>query len=95
MRTFMMNVLIGVILLCSTIAAGAVSPGRMMANMQNGTCPDDATAVVIYSKDPFCAFYHLSGDQCQADWQNYWDLTSQYNHFLEKCRMEKKYGQMQ
>ena len=89
------GILTGVVLLCSTPAAEAVSPGRMISSMQSGICPKDASAVVIYSKDPFCAFYHLSGDQCQHNWKEYWKLTAQYNEFLEHCRMEKKVSHLQ
>ena len=95
MQRCMTGVLTGVILLCSAAAAEAVSPGRMISTMQSGICPKDASPVVIYSKDPYCAFYHLPADQCQADWQAYWKLTSQYNEFLEHCRMEKKLGDLQ
>jgi hypothetical protein len=45
-----------VVLLCSTPAAEAVSPGRMISSMQTGMCPEDASAVVIYFKDPFAPF---------------------------------------
>ena len=95
MQRCMTRILTGVIVLCGTPAAEAVSPGRMISSMQSGMCPEDASAVVIYSKDPFCAFYHLTGDQCQHNWKEYWKLTAQYNEFLEHCRMEKKVGHLQ
>ena len=95
MQRCMTGILTGVVLLCSTPAAEAVSPGRMISSMQSGMCPEDASAVVIYSKDPFCAFYHLSGDQCQHNWKEYWKLTAQYDKFLEHCRMEKKVSHLQ
>ena len=95
MKRYVTGILAGVVLLCSAIAAEAVSPGRMITAMQRGVCPKDASAVAIHSKDPFCAFYHLSGDQCQTDWQRYWSLTAQYNEFLEHCRMEQKSTHLQ
>ena len=73
----------------------AVSPGRMISSIQSGNCPENASPVAIYSKDPFCTFYHLSGDQCQHNWKEYWRLTAQYNEFLEQCRMQKKVGHLQ
>jgi hypothetical protein len=95
MQRCMTGILTGVILLCSTAAVEAVSPGRMISSIQSGNCPENASPVAIYSKDPFCTFYHLSGDQCQHNWKEYWRLTAQYNEFLEQCRMQKKVGHLQ
>jgi hypothetical protein len=48
MQRCMTGILTWVIMLCSTPAAEAVSPGRMISSMQSGICPKDASAVVIY-----------------------------------------------
>ena len=82
MHRMFAGVLTGVILM-SSAAASQAAAGRM----ERGTCPRKDAAVVILSKDPYCAAHHLSGDSCQARWQAYWFGTAQHNQFLEECRM--------
>jgi hypothetical protein len=56
-------------------------------SMPAGMCPKKDEAIVILSKDPFCAAHHLSDDACQETWKAYWSETAQYNGFLAQCRM--------
>ena len=56
-------------------------------SMPAGMCPKKDEAIVILSKDPFCAAHHLSDDACQETWKAYWSETAQYNGFLTQCRM--------
>jgi hypothetical protein len=92
----MMGVLATAILACSAVAGPAVAHARGIERaMRIGTCPKNDAAVVIVSKDPYCAFHHLTGDPCQARWVHYWGMTAQYNEFLEHCRWQKKWGHLQ
>jgi hypothetical protein len=95
-RTWMMGVLMTTILACSAGAAQAVAHGRMMdRSMHAGMCPKKADAVVILSKDPFCAAHHLTGDPCQENWVRYWGMTAEYNNFLAQCRWQRKWSHLQ
>ena len=88
MRRWLTGILTGVALVSSAAAAQAVSAGLMERSMQSGICPKKDAAVVILSKDPYCAAHHLSGDSCQARWRANWFETARYNGFLENCRMQ-------
>ena len=95
-RTWMIGVLMTAILACSAGAAQAVAHGRVMdRSMHAGMCPKKADAVVILSKDPFCAAHHLTGDPCQENWVRYWGMTAEYNNFLAQCRWQRKWGHLQ
>ena len=85
MQRWITGILTGVILMSSVSASQAVSVGLME---RSTICPKHDAAVVILSKDPYCAAHHLSGDPCQARWHTYWFRTAQYNQFLELCRMQ-------
>ena len=84
-----MGVLITAVLACSAAGNQANAHGPAMQGlMQTGMCPKEDAAVVILSKDPFCAAHHMSGDACEATWKEYWFETAQYNAFLAECRMQ-------
>jgi hypothetical protein len=88
-RRWMMGVLTTAILACSAAGNQAGAHGRAIEGlMATGICPKKDAAVVILSKDPYCAAHHLSGDICQARWKAYWFETAQYNAFLAQCRMQ-------
>ena len=88
MQRWIIGTLTGVNLICSAVAAQAVSVGWLDRSTHSGICPKHDAAVVIFSKDPYCAAHHLSGDPCQERWHAYWFETAQYNQFLEQCRMQ-------
>jgi hypothetical protein len=86
MQRLIRGALAGAVLISSAVAAQAVSM-PMERPMHRSGCPKKDAAVAILSKDPFCAAHHLSGDACEARWKAYWSRTSDYNVFLEQCRM--------
>ena len=87
-RRWSTGLLAAAILACSAGAGQAVAQGWGMGQpMPMAPCPHKDEAIVILSKDPFCAAHHLSGDACAATWKSYWFETAQYNGFLEGCRM--------
>jgi hypothetical protein len=88
MERWIRGALAGTILMSSAVAAQAVPLVPMTRAMHIGTCPRKDAAVVILSKDPYCATRHLSGDACEARWKAYWFETAQLNGFLEQCRMQ-------
>jgi hypothetical protein len=84
-----MGVLTMAVVACSVAGSQAGAHGRVMEGlMQTGICPKEDAAVVILSKDPYCAAHRMSGDACEARWKAYWFETARYNAFLAQCRMQ-------
>jgi len=80
-------------LIVSTLVISSLSANAAGLETQNDrSCPDNDAAVVILSKDPYCAAHHLSGHACQAKWEEYFVETNRHNRFLTKCRKQHSSG---
>jgi hypothetical protein len=80
-------------LIISTLVMSSLSANAAGPETQNGrSCPENDAAVVILSKKAYCAAHHLSGDACQARWEEYFVETNRNNRFLAECRMQHSSG---
>ena len=80
-------------LIISTLVISSLSANAAGPETQNGrSCPENDAAVVILSKKAYCAGHHLSGDACQARWEEYFVETNRNNRFLAECRMQHSSG---
>jgi hypothetical protein len=80
-------------LIISTLVMSNLSANAAGSETQNGrSCPENDAAVVILSKKAYCAGHHLSGDACQARWEEYFVETNRNNRFLAECRMQHSSG---